>query len=483
MKASNPLKNLFSIVFGRTSELILTFFAITVLIRYLGSSQYGVFSSVVALLGILSKFIDLGFSQIIFREFSSNSKMREVINSAITIRLLLFFTLMLFYNIFVFFIQIVEPEEIIITNILFFNIIISAKFRNIRDLLEIPFKSKLRMDIVMFATFLDSLLLLIFILVGSSYNYSLVEITILYTLANLPGFLILIFLLNKSEVFNFEFGFKNIKWLMKESLPLWGAGILTVIFLQLDIVLLKLFISSKDAGLYSAALRIGVPLSIIPLSIVTTIFPIVVKKRNENPKLSQHIVDFSFKILLFLLLFSSIVVTFKSKEILLLLYGVEFQEASSSLILIFWSFTFYYLSQLSQNLITIIGKQKNNFYYSIILITSFLILLFFTLRSLGPTGAGLSRLISSIIGFLFLYFVLTKTEFKSDLFNFKNLVYFISLFVIAYFSNVFGLFYFLLVISISTIFLTYIFKYFNYEDFLLFNQFLKEPKWLKRFQK
>jgi len=208
-----------------------------------------------------------------------------------------------------------------------------------------------------------------------------------------------------------------------------------------------------------------------------------VKKRNENPKLSQHIVDFSFKILLFLLFFSSIVVTFKSKEILLLLYGVEFQEASSSLILIFWSFTFYYLSQLSQNLITIIGKQKNNFYYSIILITSFLILLFFTLRSLGPTGAGLSRLISSIIGFLFLYFVLAKTEFKSDLFNFKNLVYFISLFVIAYFSNVFGLFYFLLIISISTIFLTYIFKYFNYEDFLLFNQFLKDPKWLKRFQK
>ena len=130
---------------------------------------------------------------------------------------------MLFYNIFVYFIEIVEVEEIIITNILFFNIIISAKFRNIRDLLEIPFKSKLRMDIVMFATFLDSLLLLIFIFIGSSYNYSLVEITILYTLANLPGFLILIFLLNKSEVFNFEFGFKNLKWLIKESLPLWGA--------------------------------------------------------------------------------------------------------------------------------------------------------------------------------------------------------------------------------------------------------------------
>ena len=482
MKLSKPLKNFFSIIFGRIGELLLTFIAVTFLIRYLGTSQYGIFTSIIATLSIFSKFIDLGFSQIIFREFSAESDKEKVISSAITVRLVLLIVLIVGYNIFSFFNK-TNYQEVIISNILFLNIIISAKFRNIRDLLEIPFKSKLRMDVVMLATFIDASFLLILILFGSYLKLSLIGMAVLYTLANLPGFLILLYNLFKKKYFHFSFGFTKLKWLMKESLPLWGTGILTVIFMQFDVVLLKNFVSPTAAGLYSAALRIGVPLSIIPLSIITTVFPIIVDKRKTDIKKAQTVVDFSYKVITLLLVYSALIVTFKADDILYVLYGADFKSSGTSLILIFWAVSFFYLNVFSQNLNTIIEKQRKNFTYSVVLVIVLLLILFFTLTEYGPVGAGLARLVSSIFGFLYLSFALSKSELKFRLGNLKNIFFFFGMFGMAYLSEFLNFYIYLLFFTLFTLVFTYIYRFFDNNDLLLFNQLLKEPKWLQRFIK
>jgi O-antigen/teichoic acid export membrane protein len=482
VKTSKPLKNLFSIIFGRSSELILTFFAITFLIRYLGAEKYGLFSAIVATIAILSKFIDLGFSQIIFREFSADSSKKDVINSAISIRFLLLILLVVIYNLFAYLTKI-NSQEVIISNILFLNIVVSAKLRNIRDLLEIPFKSSLRMDIVMIATFIDALTLLLFVLFVSYFKLSLVQISIFYVAANIPGFSILVYFLHKWKPFKIKIMFKNLKWLLLESMPLFGAGILAVLFMQLDVVLLKHFISSEQAGLYSAAIRVGVPLSIIPLSIVTTIFPIITKSKNEDLGKSKQIVEFAFKMLLILLLYSALFITFKAEAVLKLLYGAKFLSASTSLILLFWSFTFYYLGVLLQNLNTIIGKQKYNFYYSALLVATFLIMLFITLLNLGAVGAGLSRLISAFIGFLFLYFILNKSELSVNFFRAKQIFFFIVIAATGYLLRGANLIIFTLLFTLLLMVVTVLSKYFSKEDYFLLYKLLKEPKWLERFVK
>jgi O-antigen/teichoic acid export membrane protein len=482
VKTSKPLKNLFSIIFGRSSELILTFFAITFLIRYLGAENYGVFSAIVATIAILSKFIDLGFSQIIFREFSANSSKKYVINSAISIRLLLLILLVISYNIFAYFTKI-NSQEVIISNILFVNIVVSAKLRNIRDLFEIPFKSSLRMDIVMIATFIDALTLLLLVLLASYFKFTLLQISILYVAANIPGFSILLYFLRKWKPFKFKVMFNNLKWLLSESMPLFGAGILAVLFMQLDVVLLKHFISSQQAGLYSAAIRVGVPLSIIPLSIVTTIFPIVTKSKDEDLEKSKQIVEFSFKMLLLLLFYSALFISFKAEAVLKLLYGAKFLSASTSLILLFWSFTFYYLGVLLQNLNTIIGKQKYNFYYSVLLVAVFLVMLFITLLNLGAVGAGLSRLTSAFVGFLFLYSILLKSELSVNFFRPKQILFFIVVAIIGYFLRGTNLIIFTLLFTFLLVVLTLLSKYFSKEDYNLLYKLLKEPKWLERFVK
>lgn len=479
MKQNSPLRNVFAIIFGRVGELILTFFAITLLIRYLGTSQYGIFTSAVAIVTIFSKIIDLGFSQVVFREFSSNSDNAKYLHSAISFRLILFLLFVIFFNLYA---QInnLDSEEIIIINILFGNVVFASRFRNIRDLLEIPFKTKLRMDLVMFCTFMDNILLLTLIILGSYFEANLVQITLLYTIANLPGFIILIFTLYKKNEYKYKITFSNLRWLIVESLPLWGSGLLLALFLQLDVVIIKSLVSNEAAGLFSAAIRVGIPLAVIPLSIVTTIFPVLVKKREKDKKGAQEIIDFSFKILVMLLFYSSVIVSFKSAEILNLLYGKEFIIASETLIFVIWSFAFYYINQLSQNLTTVIGKQKQSLYYSALLMFFYLVILFLSIDEFGILGAGFARLISSIIGFIYFFIFFSKSEFTTNLFSLRSIILFLLLVVGAYFLKVLDFFTYIIVFTIYVLTLMIILKYFDIVDRKLLYKFLKEPKWLKK---
>ena len=482
MKANSPFKNVLAILFGRTGELILTFFAITLLVRYLGTSQYGIFTSSVATVTIFSKLLDLGFSQIVFREYSSDSDNFTYLNSAITIRIIILAIFILSFNIYSY-VSYINPEEIIIINILSLNVIFSSRFRNIRDLLEIPFKTKMRMDIVMLCTFLDNILLLSFIIIGSYFNLSLILITLLYTVANLPGFIVLSFNSYKKNKFRFRIGLRKIKWLVIESLPLWGTGILLALFLQLDVVLIKNFISNEAAGLYSASLRVGIPLQVIPLSIITTIFPVLVQKKDKEIRSAQEIIDFSLKTLVLLLIFFSLIVSFKADEILNILYGEEFVVVADTLSLLIWSFTFYYINQLSQNLTTVISEQQKSFYYSLILITVYLLVLLFTLNVYGIVGAGLARLISAIIGFIYFYFYLKKSKFTINFISKRNSIFFVFLLIGAYFLKEINVFLYSTILLLYTLLFMLIIKYYNEKDMMLLYRFLKEPKWMERYCK
>ncbi|MCO6473126.1 MAG: oligosaccharide flippase family protein, partial [Melioribacteraceae bacterium] len=63
-------KNIFSLTFGQGLPLVFNFVIFVIAARALGVENFGLFSSAIAIVGILSKFVDLGIEPIVFREFS-----------------------------------------------------------------------------------------------------------------------------------------------------------------------------------------------------------------------------------------------------------------------------------------------------------------------------------------------------------------------------------------------------------------------------
>ena len=99
MQQTNKVShNISSIFVGKGVEMLITLVSVTLIARNLGVEQYGLFSSIVALTVLLSKFIDIGFATIVFRETSKKDATYNLLNTAFTLRIVLLFALFIVFN-------------------------------------------------------------------------------------------------------------------------------------------------------------------------------------------------------------------------------------------------------------------------------------------------------------------------------------------------------------------------------------------------
>ena len=163
LKPNKFFSNFFSLLGGQSLSLIFNFLSITLIARYLGVDIFGVFSYILAIVSILSKIVDLGIGPIAFRETSKKENDPVFLNTAISVRVILFIIVLAVFNLAAQLLAL-TAEEILLADILFFNIIISAKFQNVRDLLDIPFKISLSSYISVIGSTLDNIIFLALVL-------------------------------------------------------------------------------------------------------------------------------------------------------------------------------------------------------------------------------------------------------------------------------------------------------------------------------
>lgn len=107
------ITNALAIFLGRGFNLFLSLLIITLAARYLGVKDFGIFSSITALLYILSKIIDGGYSLIVFRETSQDQNNLIYINAALSLRLILFLIVMVLLNVYLIVTKTAEREIIV----------------------------------------------------------------------------------------------------------------------------------------------------------------------------------------------------------------------------------------------------------------------------------------------------------------------------------------------------------------------------------
>ena len=333
--ASKVTSNVSAIFLGRGAEMLITLVSVTLIARNLGVEQYGLFSSIIAFTVLVSKFIDIGFGPIVFRETSKKDSTSNLLSTAFSLRIILLLALFLVYNTFSVLTDL-NQKEMLLSNILFLNIIFSSKYMNFRELLEVLFKVNLNMFSVMLFNTIDSIALLIFVFLMPYLGGGLEYLVIVYVISNIPGFLLLIIALRKKYNYKFKFSLKHGTWLIRESIPLFGTVVLTTAFQQLDVLLLRSLDSEYSVGLYSAALRLTVPLGIIPQALITTIFPLIVRGRETGSASTMPATRLVYKIL-FLFSFSiSFIITFKAEYIIKLIFGGEYSDAYLPMTILFW---------------------------------------------------------------------------------------------------------------------------------------------------
>ncbi|MEO8398344.1 MAG: oligosaccharide flippase family protein [Ignavibacteriaceae bacterium] len=459
---------------GQIISIVLNFTALTLVARFLGVDDYGQFNYVLAIAVILSKLVDFGLSPITYRE-SSQSSQFVYLNNAITFRFILFFSVLLLFNLFTIIIRL-PLTETTLTNILFINIIISSKFQNVRELLDIPFKVKIISRYSIYCMIIDNVLFLTFVLFIPIYNLGLLFVVLAYVVSNLPGFILIIYFLRNKCGFRYNFDFSKISFLVRESLPLMGYVALITVYQQFDILILKNMDSNYSAGIFSAAARLTLPFNIIPSAIISTIFPLVVSNA-KNPYKPKSLNKLIYKVLFFISFLIAITAVFKAKQIIILIFGIEYQEAYIPFIYLFFSQIFLFYNFFTVDLLTAYKKQTLSFQYSFLLVFLNIGLAFILIPKFSFNGAGFAKLLSIICGFLFLFYSAKKLKVSSNFFNLRIMLSILlittSMFLI---SNLAIEYYFIISLIIICL-ITVKLKFFDDSEMITIFKMINKEKW------
>jgi O-antigen/teichoic acid export membrane protein len=194
--------------------------------------------------------------------------------------------------------------------------------------------------------------------------------------------------------------------------------------MRMDQILIGHMIGKKELGIYSSALRFSEIMYTIPIVIMSTIFPKIVKLKKENFITYSKYFKNVLKALTIISFFIIITITFSSNFIFKFFYGDEFLDGSLVLKIHIWTSTFvflgiagskWYLTENLQKLIiiqTCIGAILN------------LLLNLFLIPKFGIAGSAFSTLFAQILSTYMFDLFYKKTRI---LFNYKSEAIFYSI--------------------------------------------------------
>lgn len=152
--------------------------------------------------------------------------------------------------------------------------------------------------------------------------------------------------------------------LLRVGLGVGAAGILVTMYVKLDQILVFEFAGSRQAGLYGAAYRILDQAQFIPVSVMTTLFPLIAASYTADaarvPRLLQLTAEYLAMGSLGALAFTIVA----ARPIMVLLFGPQFAAAAPALPVLMGAFVSISFGYLVGNMVVILELQRRFLLYA-----------------------------------------------------------------------------------------------------------------------
>jgi O-antigen/teichoic acid export membrane protein len=196
------------------------------------------------------------------------------------------------------------------------------------------------------------------------------------------------------------------RFLIKGAAPIGIAFFLMSTYDRIGTLALETFRSSSEVGLFGAAFSLTRNFVFIPFVFTGAILPIF----SRIAVFSKDELAFAYaktlKILLIIGLPIAIGITILAKPIILLLYGVDYADASVALQFIAWTIPAFFLSYMAKTALEAMNKQASWTHAILLGVLINLMLNLLLVPRIGVLGASLALLLTdiTIVGISF-YFV------------------------------------------------------------------------------
>jgi PST family polysaccharide transporter len=323
--------------------------------RYLGPEQFGLLHYAMAFVTLFGGAASLGLNGIVVRELVKDSEQaNSILGTAFILQMLGAF---IAFFLIVVTINLVRPDDIpvkLIISVMGFALIFKST-----EVIKYWFESQVRSR---YAVWVET---------GSYMTMVFVKIILIYLQAPLIAFvwaifteavlvaigLLAIYAKKVGQFHAWRVSLQRAKFLLYESWPLLLSGTLVLVNMSIDKIMLGHMANAREVGLYAAATALVVPWYFIPVAIIGSIVPKLIKLHSVETAAYEQLSGKLYKYFGAGTLLIALVISFFSDFIISFLYGTRFEGAGSALAISIFAVVFVFQVSFRGRLLIIEGEQ------------------------------------------------------------------------------------------------------------------------------
>ena len=377
--------------------------------RYLGPEQFGLFSYVQSFVGIFVVIATLGLDSIVVRELVNNSddEAASLIGTTFWLKLTGAFITLCVLGFAVNF-----TSNDAYTNGLVF-IVASATIFQSCNVIDFYFQSKVMSKFIVYANIISLLI------------STVVKVMLILSNAPLVAFVWIVlfdsFVLAVGFVYFFskvtEFNFNNLQFnkliainLLRDSWPLILSGTALMIQARIDQVMIKELLNSTEVGYYSVAIRLIELVAFVTIVLKSSLYPAIQNAKKHSTELYRHRLLNFYRLNFLLFLVVAIPLFIFAEQIVIFLFGVEYQPAG--ILLALMSIRLFFANMGSARSVFILSENLMKFSLMTMVLGTVanIALNYLWIPEYGAIGAVIATIVSFAVTIFLVDMIYSKTR-------------------------------------------------------------------------
>jgi len=308
--------------------------------RYLGPIQFGSLNFAGAFVALFGSVTTLGLDGIVMRELVHKAEDRhEILGTTLALRSV---AGLVAVGVSIAILRLIQPHDrqaLLLVSILSLTLVFQAF-----DTIDAFFQSQVRSKITVWAKN------------GVFLVFAAIRVSLIYAKAPLWTFaaamtseialgaagLVLGYRLSGGRMSSWRSSKQRAVHLLKQSWPLILSGMAIMVYMRLDMVMLKIMKGDFAVGLYAAATRVSEVWYFIPLAIVSSVSPAIMRAK-DNPELFYGRLRKLFSLMTLSACAIGSIVALSSHAIIRILYSSGYSGAAPVLVVHVWASVFVFL--------------------------------------------------------------------------------------------------------------------------------------------
>jgi PST family polysaccharide transporter len=409
------VRNIGWLSFDNIFRLSLTLIIGVLIARYLGPTQFGILSYAAAFVAVIGSFAGLGLQGIVVRELVMEPhRARVILGSALLLQFVAAASASALAAFAVRLANAGDPTTIGLVSILALGLPLQSS-ATIRYWFESRVLSK-------YVVWIDNIIFLcvfvikLFLILSQASLPAFAWVTLLQSFLTALG-LVIIYVLTFPHSGYWQPQWNECLHLLRQCWPLALSSIAILVYLRTDQLMLNSMLGNESVGIYSAALRLSEVWYMIPVIVMASVFPAILRAKQNDTTLYRNRLQQLLSALVIIALLVAALVSALAPLIISTVFGNQFAASAGVLAIHMWTSVFVFLGVASGSWLIAEGLQLYSFYRTacgaVINVGANLILI----PAYGPVGAAIATLVSQLVAAYLMDLVSPQTR---DMFMMKT---------------------------------------------------------------